>query len=256
MPTPLTGASSPCARCANSKRQSRTACLVYRATNRPIDTSIVEEGFYADTECGECGEVTGTTEYAGMVAIPLPTPGQLSDHHMSDETVWYHGQDGEFVISQKVSEPYPVYDSDGNCWSVTGLREMAAAALAAACEVEKRQQLGKPEVPLVAADRVVGTMERLSTEEDGIAATFTVSDPELAAVLRGPESNLSIAAEEIPTECSVCARGPAGQRLHKCPDSQCLAMWGGHLCRRPRGHDGAHSCGEPSAGNPCGARWD
>lgn len=37
--------------------------------------------------------------------------------------------------------------------------------------------------------------------------------------------------------------------------SDCREIWGGHICYQPQGHDGQHTCGEPSDGNPCHAEW-
>jgi hypothetical protein len=35
----------------------------------------------------------------------------------------------------------------------------------------------------------------------------------------------------------------------------CGSIYGGHMCTQPRGHDGPHTCGEPSDGQPCNGKW-
>lgn len=35
----------------------------------------------------------------------------------------------------------------------------------------------------------------------------------------------------------------------------CESQWGGHICHQLDEHDGVHTCGEPSDGNPCTATW-
>lgn len=72
---------------------------------------------------------------ARFAVIPLPEPGTLSNHHEDDDTVFYHGQEGEFVV-EKTSHPWSVLDEEGNCWTPALLRDFAAAALAAAAVAE------------------------------------------------------------------------------------------------------------------------
>lgn len=78
-----------------------------------------------------------------QITVALPDPGLPSERHEDDQIVWYHGQYGEFVIDNrdmKPPEPFPVCDEEGNAWSSAQLREMAAAALAAAEAIDARRR--------------------------------------------------------------------------------------------------------------------
>ena len=66
---------------------------------------------------------------AGYVVVELPKPGPLSAHHADSERVWHFGQTGEFTLD---SYDNSLHDTYGNSWGADELREMAAAALAAA----------------------------------------------------------------------------------------------------------------------------
>ncbi|MBX9918369.1 MAG: hypothetical protein K2Y33_00840 [Mycolicibacterium frederiksbergense] len=78
-----------------------------------------------------------------QITVALPDPGLPSERHEDDQIVWYHGQYGEFVIDNRDMnplEPFPVCDEEGNAWSSVQLREMAAAALAAAEAIDARRR--------------------------------------------------------------------------------------------------------------------
>lgn len=73
------------------------------------------------------------------ITVQLPDPGLLSEHHKDDQIVWYHGEHGEFIIDNKVTnppQPLPITDQDGNAYTIKGLRELAYAALAAVATAE------------------------------------------------------------------------------------------------------------------------
>lgn len=77
------------------------------------------------------------------ITVALPDPGLPSERHEDDQIVWYYGQFGEFIIDNRdmnPPEPFPVCDAEGNAWSPQQLREMAAAALAAAEAVDARRR--------------------------------------------------------------------------------------------------------------------
>lgn len=106
-----------------------------------------------------------TPQIGGIAAVLLPVPGRLSGHHADHQTVWYHGQDGEFVITDRADDLRPVTDGEGNSWSVKALRDMAAAALAAAAEVERRRRpVGDTDaLPLASTGRVKSTPQMRAT---------------------------------------------------------------------------------------------
>lgn len=63
------------------------------------------------------------------ITVELPEPGELTEDHAPTETVWYFCQHGEFSHD---SYNDSLHDGHGNVWGADELREMAAAALAAA----------------------------------------------------------------------------------------------------------------------------
>lgn len=88
-------------------------------------------------------ELKAAVTAAGYALVKLPEPGPLSDHHEDDQTVWYHGQYGEFIgetVRMNPPEPKPIMDEDGNCWGIGELRDMALAALACVMAAEVVQK--------------------------------------------------------------------------------------------------------------------
>jgi hypothetical protein len=56
------------------------------------------------------------------VTIQLPEPGSLSDRHEDDQSVWYWGEFGEFVIDNRDMNPplpFPIVDENGAQFLIT-----------------------------------------------------------------------------------------------------------------------------------------
>lgn len=75
------------------------------------------------------------------VTVFLPEPGAPQPHHTDTETIWYHNAAGEFSYD---SYNRSLHDEKGNTWGAGELRELAAAALAAADHYDR--QIGEPGV--------------------------------------------------------------------------------------------------------------